>query len=162
MRQDVTIVWMPWMGQKHDVLSYQAEKPRRKIYYNHEKIHGRWQQGRNHSSHWIPRSWNQPLRCPSSNPTPSYYHDYYYYCVFFLSHALFHCLEEIRLRLCNTRASLTQTNQSVVPYPRSFMRLFVSLRKRNITIPQFEVVGEVNTGRMDYAIRAFEDLICIT
>jgi len=28
--------------------------------------------------------------------------------------------------------------------------------------PQFEVVGEENTGRVDYAIKAFEELICIT
>ncbi len=28
--------------------------------------------------------------------------------------------------------------------------------------PQFEVVGEENTGRVDYAIQALEELICIT
>ena len=28
--------------------------------------------------------------------------------------------------------------------------------------PQFEVVGEENTGRVDYAIKALEELICIT
>src|SRR5436305_6944541 len=28
--------------------------------------------------------------------------------------------------------------------------------------PQLEVVGEENTGRVDYAIKALEELICIT
>ena len=27
---------------------------------------------------------------------------------------------------------------------------------------QFEIIGEENTGRVDYAIKALEELICIT
>ena len=43
-----------------------------------------------------------------------------------------------------------------------------SITLRYITVkelalaPQFEVIGEENTGRVDYAIKALEELICIT
>ena len=37
------------------------------------------------------------------------------------------------------------------------------LTEKKISLnPQFEVVAEENTGRVDYAIKALEELICIT
>ena len=37
------------------------------------------------------------------------------------------------------------------------------ITKKELTLaPQLEVVGEESTGRVDYAIKALEELICIT
>ena len=35
-------------------------------------------------------------------------------------------------------------------------------KKELILVPQLEVIGDDNTGRVDYAIKALEELICIT
>uniref|UniRef100_U9US82 Uncharacterized protein n=1 Tax=Rhizophagus irregularis (strain DAOM 181602 / DAOM 197198 / MUCL 43194) TaxID=747089 RepID=U9US82_RHIID len=46
---------------------------------------------------------------------------------------------------------------------RSSLYIVKRITKKEITLaPQLEIVGEENTGRVDYTIKALEELICIT
>ncbi|GES98251.1 hypothetical protein GLOIN_2v1709121 [Rhizophagus clarus] len=81
--------------------------------------------------------------------------------------ALVHCLKDIRLRLRNM-GPVVESNEAIrCEYISVILHACINIVReltgKKISLnPQFEVVGEENTGRVDYAIKALEELICIT
>ncbi|GBB91237.1 hypothetical protein RclHR1_01840034 [Rhizophagus clarus] len=81
--------------------------------------------------------------------------------------ALVHCLKDIRLRLRNM-GPVVESNEAIrCEYISVILHACINIVReltgKKISLnPQFEVVGEKNTGRVDYAIKALEELICIT
>ncbi|GET58338.1 hypothetical protein GLOIN_2v1789471 [Rhizophagus irregularis DAOM 181602=DAOM 197198] len=66
---------------------------------------------------------------------------------------LIQCIKEIKCRLGNIETTLADSNEA--------MRCEIT--KKELTLaPQLKVVSEESTGRGDYAIKALEELICIT
>ena len=78
-----------------------------------------------------------------------------------------HCLKDIRLRLRNM-GPVVESNEAIrcefiSVILHACINIVRELTGKKISLnPQFEVVGEENTGRVDYAIKALEELICIT
>ncbi|CAB4484629.1 unnamed protein product [Rhizophagus irregularis] len=80
---------------------------------------------------------------------------------------LLHCLKDIRLRLRNM-GTVVESNEAIrCEYISAILHACINIVRKHtgkeISLnPQLEVVGEENTGRVDFAIRALEELICIT
>ncbi|PKY60916.1 hypothetical protein RhiirA4_485213, partial [Rhizophagus irregularis] len=80
---------------------------------------------------------------------------------------LLHCLKDIRFRLRNM-GPVVESNEAIrCEYISAILHACINIVReltgKKISLnPQFEVVGEENTGRVDYAIQALEELICIT
>jgi hypothetical protein len=78
-----------------------------------------------------------------------------------------HCLKDIRFKLSNM-GTVAESNEAIrCEYISAILHACVLITKKlsekNISLNlQFEVVGGENTGRVDYAIKALEELICIT
>ncbi|RGB24377.1 hypothetical protein C1646_773186 [Rhizophagus diaphanus] len=78
------------------------------------------------------------------------------------------CIKEIKCRLGNMGTILADSNEAIrCEYISVILHtsLYIVKRitKKEITLaPQLEIVGEENTGRVNYAIKALEELICIT
>lgn len=78
-----------------------------------------------------------------------------------------HCLEDIRLKLYNM-GSVVVSNEAlrcefISSILHACVRIVSELTKKKISLrPQLEVVGDESTGRVDYAIKSYEELICIT
>ncbi|GBC46976.1 hypothetical protein GLOIN_2v1789471 [Rhizophagus irregularis DAOM 181602=DAOM 197198] len=81
---------------------------------------------------------------------------------------LIQCVKEIKRRLGNMGTLLADSNEAMrCEYISAILHASLYIVKRitekEITLaPQLEVVGEENTGRVDYAVKALEELICIT
>lgn len=81
--------------------------------------------------------------------------------------ALIHCLKDIRLRLSNM-GTVVESNEAIrCEYISAILHACTILSKnlweKEIGLnPQFEVDGEESIVRVDYAIKALEELICIT
>ncbi|PKC63458.1 hypothetical protein RhiirA1_463717 [Rhizophagus irregularis] len=81
---------------------------------------------------------------------------------------LIQCIKEIKRRLGNMGTLLADSNEAMrCEYISAILHASLYIVKRitekEITLaPQLEVVSEENTGRVDYAVKALEELICIT
>ncbi|PKK58988.1 hypothetical protein RhiirC2_795471 [Rhizophagus irregularis] len=81
---------------------------------------------------------------------------------------LVQCIKEIKHRLGNMGTMLADSNEAMrCEYISAILHasLYIVKRitKKELTLaPQLEVVGEGSTGRVDYATKALEELICIT
>ncbi|GBC03291.1 hypothetical protein RclHR1_05050016 [Rhizophagus clarus] len=82
---------------------------------------------------------------------------------------LVQCIKEIKRRLGNMGTLLADSNEAMrCEYISTILHASLYIVKRVTTdkeltlAPQLEVVGEESTGRVDYAIKALEELICIT
>jgi len=82
--------------------------------------------------------------------------------------ALMHCIKELRLRLKNLGGLAPDSNEAVrCEFISPILHASVSLLEDLILSPQFEVVGDETTGRVDYAIKKLldslrEEIVCIT
>uniref|UniRef100_A0A1D1ZEH6 SH3 domain-binding protein 4 n=1 Tax=Anthurium amnicola TaxID=1678845 RepID=A0A1D1ZEH6_9ARAE len=82
--------------------------------------------------------------------------------------ALMQCVKELRLRLKNLGGLAPDSNEAVrCEFISSILHASVSLLEGLILAPQFEVVGDETTGRVDYAIKKLldslrEEIVCIT
>ncbi|CAG8516720.1 385_t:CDS:2 [Dentiscutata erythropus] len=78
------------------------------------------------------------------------------------------CIREIKCRLGNMGTILADSNEAMCcEYISAILHALLYIVKRitnkELTLAsQLEVVGEESTGRVDYAIKALEELICIT
>ncbi|GBC24848.2 hypothetical protein GLOIN_2v1789471 [Rhizophagus irregularis DAOM 181602=DAOM 197198] len=78
------------------------------------------------------------------------------------------CIKEIKRRLGNMGTMLADSNEAMrCEYISAILHASLYIVKRIIEkeltlAPQLEVVGEESTDRVDYAIKALEELICIT
>ena len=78
------------------------------------------------------------------------------------------CIREIKHRLENMGTILVNSNEAMrCEYISVILHTSLCIVKRitkeEITLaPQLEIVGEENTGWVDYAIKDLEELICIT
>ncbi|CAG8630767.1 20040_t:CDS:2 [Dentiscutata erythropus] len=78
------------------------------------------------------------------------------------------CIKEIKRKLRNMGTILADSNEAmrceyILPILHASLYIIKRVTKKELSIaPQLEVVGEENTGRVDYAIKALEELICIT
>ncbi|CAG8753958.1 12406_t:CDS:2 [Gigaspora rosea] len=78
------------------------------------------------------------------------------------------CIKEIKRRLGNMGTVLADSNEAIrCEYISTILHASLYIVKRitskELTLaPQLEVVGEESTGRVDYAIKNLEELICIT
>ncbi|CAG8695429.1 20411_t:CDS:2, partial [Gigaspora rosea] len=78
------------------------------------------------------------------------------------------CIKEIKRKLGNMGTILADSNEAmrceyISPILHASLYIVKRITKKELSIaPQLEVVGEENTGRVDYAIKALEELICIT
>ncbi|CAB4420347.1 unnamed protein product [Rhizophagus irregularis] len=78
------------------------------------------------------------------------------------------CIKEIKRRLGNMGTMLADSNEAMrCEYISAILHASLYIVKRitekELTLaPQLEVVGEESTDRVDYAIKALEELICIT
>ncbi|GES90374.1 hypothetical protein GLOIN_2v1502041 [Rhizophagus clarus] len=82
---------------------------------------------------------------------------------------LVQCIKEIKRRLGNMGTLLADSNEAMrCEYISTILHASLYIVKRIISdkdltlVPQLEVVGEESTGRVDYAIKTLEELICIT
>ena len=77
-------------------------------------------------------------------------------------------IKEIKRRLGNIGTLLADSNKAIrCEYISAILHASLYIVKRitnkELTLaPQLEIVGEENTGEVDYAIKALEELICIT
>ncbi|CAG8547226.1 7886_t:CDS:2, partial [Racocetra fulgida] len=78
------------------------------------------------------------------------------------------CIKEIKRKLGNMGTILADSNEAmrceyISPILHASLYIVKRITKKELSIaPQLEVVGEENTGRVDYAIKALEELIYIT
>jgi hypothetical protein len=90
-----------------------------------------------------------------------------WYNNFYVTEELQQCIKEIKHRLGNMGTLLADSNEVRCEYISAILHASLYTVKRitnkELTLaPQLEVVGEESTGRVDYAIKALEELICIT
>jgi len=78
-----------------------------------------------------------------------------------------HCMEDIILKLSNVE-TMTDANEATrCEFISAILHAFIAIAK-NITsqdifiVLQKDISGEDATGRVDYAIKSLEDLLCIT
>ncbi|CAG8716753.1 14978_t:CDS:1, partial [Funneliformis caledonium] len=80
---------------------------------------------------------------------------------------LVQCIKEIKHRLENMRTMLADSNEVmhyeyILAILHALLYIIKRIIKKELTLAlQLEVVGKENTGRVDYAIKALEELICI-
>ncbi|CAG8730972.1 18580_t:CDS:2, partial [Racocetra fulgida] len=78
------------------------------------------------------------------------------------------CIKEVKRKLGNMGTILIDSNEAmrceyISPILHASLYIVKRITKKELSIvPQLEVVGEENTGCVDYAIKALEELICIT
>ncbi|PKK58575.1 hypothetical protein RhiirC2_796085 [Rhizophagus irregularis] len=78
------------------------------------------------------------------------------------------CIREIKCRLGNMETILADSNEAmqceyISVILHTSLYIVKRITKKEITLAsQLEIVGEENTGRVNYAIKALEELICIT
>ncbi|CAB4424266.1 unnamed protein product [Rhizophagus irregularis] len=81
---------------------------------------------------------------------------------------LVQCIKEIKRRLGNMGSILADSNEAMrCEYISAILHASLYIVKRitdkELTLaPQLEIVGEESTGRVDYTIKALEELLCIT
>ena len=81
--------------------------------------------------------------------------------------ALDHCMEDIILKLSNVE-TMTYANEATrCEFISSILHASIALAKKLtsqdiIIVLQKDISGEDATGRVDYAIKSLEDLLCIT
>ncbi|CAG8787782.1 36340_t:CDS:2, partial [Racocetra persica] len=77
------------------------------------------------------------------------------------------CIKEVKRKLGNMGTILADSNEAmrceyISPILHASLYIVKRITKKELSIaPQLEV-GEENSGRVDYAIKALEELICIT
>ena len=77
-------------------------------------------------------------------------------------------MKKIKHRLGNIESILADSNEAIrCEYISTILHASLYIVKRItdkelILAPQLEIVREESTGRVDYAIKAFEELLCIT
>ncbi|UZO06134.1 uncharacterized protein OCT59_026465 [Rhizophagus irregularis] len=81
--------------------------------------------------------------------------------------ALNHCMEDIILKLSNVE-TMTDTNEATrCEFISSILHASIAIAKKLTSqdifiVLQKDISGEDATGRVDYAIKSLEDLLCIT
>ncbi|RIA86461.1 hypothetical protein C1645_829226 [Glomus cerebriforme] len=81
---------------------------------------------------------------------------------------LVQCIKEIKRRLGNMGSILADSNEAIrCEYISAILHASLYIVKRitdkELTLaPQLEIIGEESTGWVDYAIKALEELLCIT
>ncbi|CAG8829711.1 2773_t:CDS:2, partial [Gigaspora rosea] len=79
-----------------------------------------------------------------------------------------HCMAEIMVRLKNYGSLAVDSleamrNEYVVAILHTALNIARDDTQKKFSMrPQYEIVGNESTGRVDYAIKDAEDLICIT
>ncbi|CAG8517783.1 6909_t:CDS:2 [Dentiscutata erythropus] len=78
------------------------------------------------------------------------------------------CIREIKRRLGNMGTVLADSNEAmrceyISTILHASLYIVKGITNKELTLaPQLEIVGEESTSRVDYAIKALEELICIT
>jgi len=78
-----------------------------------------------------------------------------------------HCMEDIILKLLNVK-TMTDANEAThCEFISAILHASIAIAKKLTSqdifiVLQKDISGEDSTGRVDYAIKALEDLLCIT
>src|SRR5579871_1690750 len=70
-----------------------------------------------------------------------------------------HCMEDIILKLSNVETMTDANKATRCEFISAILHASIAIAKK---LTSQDISGEDSTGRVDYAIKALEDLLCIT
>ncbi len=78
-----------------------------------------------------------------------------------------HCMEDIILKLSNVKTMTDANEATCYEFISAILHVSIAIAKKLTTqdifiVLQKDISGEDATGRVDYAIKSLEDLLCIT